>query len=162
MIRIVFKNAERRGIQHEMETFRYGQSNPSRGEDATELTVREERDFSVQLSQMGYEPIGAGGNLSGRFTPGATIAEDIPVRPDLANVHGASSLVIAIVPFGEVRFDFRIPLQSNHGTSPPCPPTRAAEHMDEFGAAQSLSQLSRFLFAMSGQRDICATGVLVT
>ena len=135
MVSIVAKNAERCGTQHEMGTFAHWQSNPSRGQDAPKVAVREERDFSVQLPKMGYESVGAVGNLSGRFTPGATVAENIPIRSALANVHGASSLVISIVPFGEIRFDFRIIIQSNQGTSPLCPSTRAAEHMDEFGAA---------------------------
>jgi hypothetical protein len=125
------------------------------------LAVREERDLSVQLSKICYEPVGAVGNLSGRFTSGATIAEDIPVGSDLANVHRAPSFVITVVPFGEVWFDFRILTQSNQCASPLCPTTRTAEHMGESGATQSLSKLSRFLFAMFGQRNLCATGVLV-
>ena len=53
MVRVVAQNAERRGIQGEMEAFAYRQSNPARGEDAPKLTMREERDFSVQLLKMG-------------------------------------------------------------------------------------------------------------
>jgi hypothetical protein len=33
--------------------------------------------------------------------------------------------------------------------------------MNEFGATQSLPELSRLLFAMFGQGNICATGMLV-
>jgi hypothetical protein len=144
-----------------MRAFDHWQSNPSRGEDASKLTVRKKGDFSVQLSKVRYESVGAVGNLSGRFTTGATVAEDIPVGSDLANVHRASSFIITVVPFGEVRLDFSALNQSSQCTSPLCPPTRAAEHMDEFGAAQSFSKVSRFLFPMFSQRDICTTGMLV-
>jgi hypothetical protein len=34
--------------------------------------------------------------------------------------------------------------------------------VDEFGATQSLSKLSRFLFPMFGQRNVCATGMLMS
>jgi hypothetical protein len=110
---------------------------------------------------MGYEPVGAVGNLSGRFTSGATITEDIPVGSDLANVHRAASFVITVVPFGEVRLDFSILTQSNQFTRSLCPPTRTAEDMNKFCAAQPRSKLSRLFFTMFGQRDICATGMLV-
>ena len=110
---------------------------------------------------MGYEPVGAVGNLSGRFPAGAPITEDIPVGMILTNVHRARSFVIAVIPFREVRFDCYTPVQSSQRASPPCPPTRAAEHLREGGAPQSFSELSRFLFAMFGQRNICATGMLM-
>lgn len=162
MIGIVTENAERRGAQHKMRPIDYWQSNPSRSEDAPKLAVREERDFSVQLSKMRYEPVGTVGDLSRRFTSGATVAEDIPVGTALANVRRALTFVFAIVPFGQIRFDFSPLTQSNQCTSPLCPPSRAAEHVDEFGATQSLSKLSRFLFPMFGQRNVCATGMLMS
>jgi hypothetical protein len=161
MIGIVTENAERRGTQHEMRSVNDRQSNPSRSEDAPKLAMREERDLSVQLSKMGYEPVGAVGNLSGSFTPGTTVAEDIPVRSALANVRRARAFVITIVPFGEVWLDFHILTQSNQSTSPLCPTTRATERIGESGTTQSPSKLSRFLFAMFGQRNVCATGMLV-
>ncbi len=102
MIGIVAKNAERCGTENEMRAFHYRQSNPSRGEDAAKLAVREKRDLSVQLSKICYEPVGTVGDLSRRFTPRATIAEDIPVGAVLAEVYRTPTFVNTIVPFGEV------------------------------------------------------------
>jgi hypothetical protein len=144
-----------------MRAFHYRESNPSRGDDAPKLTVRKEGDFSIKLSKVRYEPVGTIGDLSRRFTPRATIAEDVPVGAALADVLRAPTFVITIVPFGEVWFDFSALTQSNQSASHLCPLTWAAEHMDEFCAAQSFSKLARFLFAMFGQRNVCATGVLV-
>jgi hypothetical protein len=123
--------------------------------------VRKEGDFSIQLSKVRYEPVGTIGDLSRRFTPRATIAEDVPVGAALADVLRAPTFVITIVPFGEVWFDFSALTQSNQSASHLCPLTWAAEHMDEFCAAQSFSKLARFLFAMFGQRNVCATGMLM-
>ena len=161
MVGIVAENAERRGAQHEMRSIDYWQSNPPRSQNAAKLAVREERDLSVQLSKICYEPVCTVGNLSGHFTSGTPVTEDIPVRSTLANVRRAPSFVITIVPLGEVRLDFRILTQSNQSTSPLCPTTRAAKHMGESSATQSLSKLSRFVFAMFSQGNVCATGMLV-
>jgi len=100
MIGIVTENTERSGTENEMRSFHYRQSNPSRGKDAAKLAVREKRDLSVQLSKICYEPVGAVGNLSGHFTSGTTVAENIPVRSSLANVRRARPFVIAVVPLG--------------------------------------------------------------
>ncbi len=161
MIGIIAENAERCGAENEMRAFPYRQSNPSRGEDAAKLAVRKKSDLSVQLSKICDEPVGTAGDLSRRFTSRATIAEDTPVGVLLADVDGAPTFVIAIVPFGEVGFDFNALTQANQRTRPLGPPTWTAEHMNEFGAAQSLSKLSRLLFAVFRQRDIGAARVLM-
>jgi hypothetical protein len=62
------------------------QADPSCGEGAAELAMREERDVALQRLKTGDEPIGAVGDLPGRFTARATISKHIPVRPLLANV----------------------------------------------------------------------------
>jgi hypothetical protein len=62
--------------------------------------MREERDLSIQLAKPNDESVGAVRNLTGRFTPRATIAEDIPIRSLFANVRGATSFVVTIVPLG--------------------------------------------------------------
>ena len=137
------------------------QSNPARSEDAPKLTVRKERDLSVQVPKTGDESIGPVGNSPGCFTPGATVSENIPIGPDLADVHGAPTFVITVVPFSEVRLDFGAPTQGNQCTGPLSPSARATEHMGEFGVAQSLPKLSCFLFAMFGQRNVGASRMLV-
>jgi hypothetical protein len=82
------------------------QSNPSRGEDAPKLPVREQGDLSVQLTKVRNKPVGSVGNLPGRLTPGAAVEKDIPIGTFFVNVRGASSLVSTIIPFGEVWFAF--------------------------------------------------------
>ena len=41
----------------------------------------------------------------GRFATRTTVSKDHPTWPRLANVHGASAFVVAVVPLGQVRFD---------------------------------------------------------
>jgi hypothetical protein len=71
-------------------------SNPSRGQDASKLAMREERDVAFQLVKMGDEPISTVGNLRGRFAARTTVPKHVPVWMLLANVHGALYFVIAI------------------------------------------------------------------
>ena len=89
------------------------QSDPSGGQDRPELAARKERDNAFQRVKTGDEAIGAGGNLRGRFTMWAAIPKYIPVRPSLANIRGALSFVVAIVPLGQVRFNLACGPQSS-------------------------------------------------
>jgi len=69
----VAENAERRRAKRKMPPFDRRQADPSRGEYASELAMREERDVALQRLKMGDEAIGAGGDLLGRFTARTTI-----------------------------------------------------------------------------------------
>src|SRR5713101_5676322 len=81
-------------------------SNPTRGQDTPEMAMREDRNIAFQRPEPGNHPICASGNLGGRFAPWASVSKDIPVWPCLANIHRALSLVVAVVPLREIRFDF--------------------------------------------------------
>ena len=105
MAGFVAENAERRRAERKMPPFDRRQADPSRGEYASELAMREERDVALQRLKMGDEAIGAGGDLLGRFTARTTIPKHIPVRSLLANVYGAPSFVVAIVPLGQIRIN---------------------------------------------------------
>jgi len=106
MVRVVAENTQRRSSYDKMRAVANRQSNPSRGEDAPKLPVREQGDLSVQLPKLLNKPVGSVGNLPGRLTPGATVEENIPIGTVFANVRGASSLVRTIIPFGQVWFAF--------------------------------------------------------
>jgi len=71
----VAQNAERGRSQRKVLPFNRRRPDPSRGEDAPELAMREERDVAFQRLKLRNEPTGAGGNLRRRFTAGAAIPE---------------------------------------------------------------------------------------
>ena len=104
------KNAERCGAQHEMLTVEGRHADPSSGQDAPELAVREERDVAAQSEKTCDEPIGAIGHLRGRLATWTTVSKHIPIWSFLANVRRAPPFVLAIVPFGQVRLDVRTPI----------------------------------------------------
>jgi hypothetical protein len=105
------------------------QSDPSCGQDAPELTVREERDVSVQRAKMCDDPISAVGNLCRHFTARTAVPEHNPVRSPFANVHGALSFVIAVVPFRQVRQGAQPDCSGLDDTGLPVPPKRGSPRL---------------------------------
>jgi len=97
----------------------YPQSDPTRGQDAPEVAVREDGNIALQRPEPSNQPICAFGNLGRRFTARTSVSKDIPVRPCLANIYRALSFVVAIVPLRQIRFDFRNLIQPGQFTCSP-------------------------------------------
>lgn len=72
----------------------YLQSDPTRGHDTPEMAVRD-GDITLKRPESSNQPICAFGNLGGRFAAWASVSKDVPVRPCLANIRRALSLVVA-------------------------------------------------------------------
>ena len=154
------ENAERCHAKRKMLPFDRRQSDPSRGQDAPELAVREERDVSVQRAEMCDEPIGTVGNLCGHFTARTTVPEHIPVRSLFAYVYGALSFVIAVVPFRQVRFNLgRRPQPGQLIRSSRALP-RAGQHTRKLDLPEAWSKFARLVLASRGQRNVRKARVL--
>jgi len=160
MGRLVAKDAERCRAKCKTLPFEHRRSDPSRGHDAPELAVREQRDVPFLRAQASDEPIGALGNLRGRLTAGTTVPKDVPARSSLANVGGALPFVIAIVPFAEVGLDLRRRREPDQLASSPRALPRTDQYTRKLDRPQPGSEFSRLVFAFRGQRNIRATGVL--
>jgi len=101
----VAENAERRRAKRKMPPFDRRQADPSRGEYASELAMREERDVALQRLKMGDEAIGAGRRFARAFHRQDNHPETHSSPVALANVYGAPSFVVAIVPLGQIRIN---------------------------------------------------------
>ncbi len=143
-----------------MLAFEHRQSDPSRGQDAPELAVREKRDVSVQCVKMCDEPISTIGNLCGHFTARTSVPKHIPVRSHFANVHGALSFVIAVVPFRQVRFNLGRRPQPGELTRSSRALPRAGQHTSKLDPPEAWSKFACLVFAMRSQWNVRATGVL--
>jgi len=60
LVVFVIENTERRGAEQKMLRFADGQSDPARGKDATEVTMRKERDVSFQRAEFRDEAVSTG------------------------------------------------------------------------------------------------------
>ena len=98
----------------------YLQSDPTRAEDTPEVAMREDGNITLHRPEPSNHPICAFGYLGGRFAAWTSVSKDIPVWPCLANIRGSLSLVVAVVPLREVRFDFRNLTQPGQLTRSPC------------------------------------------
>src|SRR5450755_3789638 len=124
------------------------------------MAMREDGDVAFQRPEPGNHPICTFGNLGGRFAAWASVSKDIPVWPCLANIHRALSLVVAVVPLREIRFDFRKLTQPGQLACSPCTLQRTGEYAAELHRAESFCQLAGVLFALFGKRNVGPAGML--
>ena len=124
------------------------------------MAMREDRDVAFQRPEPGNHPICTFGNLGGRFAAWASVSKDIPVWPCLANIHRALSLVVAVVPLREIRFDFCNVTQPGQLACSPCTLQRTGEHPAEPHSAEPFRELAGVLFALFSQRYVGSTGML--
>jgi hypothetical protein len=79
-------------------------------------------DIAFDGPQAGDHTIGASANGLDRLTAGTAVAEEIPAGPLLADIGGAPTLILAIIPFLEVWVDLSLGAKSRQLTCPagPC------------------------------------------
>lgn len=155
----VAENAQRRGAEKKMLRLDHWQSDPVRAQHATKMPVREKCDVSLQRTKARQEPVGARGNLRGRFSAGTTVAEEIPTRLPLVDFRGRQAFIVAVVPLRQVRLQPGGGAETGEFAGPARSLARTREHVAEIDAAKTLEQLARVLFAFFGQQQICSPGV---
>ena len=124
------------------------------------MAMREDGNVTFQRPEPSNQPVCAFGNLGGRVAAWTSVSKDIPFWPCLANIRRAQSLVLAVVPLGEVRFDFRKVTQPGQLACSPCTLQGTSEYAAERHSAEPLCQIAGVLFALFNQRDIGSTGML--
>src|SRR5687767_9831465 len=118
------------------------------------MSVREERDVSVQASKSFNQAIRTGGYIRGGFAAGAAVQEQVPPRVLFANVGRAPAFVIAIIPFRQIRFDLGNRFPPEQLARAACAQARTGENMAERNVAEQEPEFSRCLFAILRQRQI--------
>jgi hypothetical protein len=84
-----------------------GQPNPTRHEDAQNMSMGEHCNVAVGGASPGNHPIDPGAHLLRRFAAGASVPEDEPAWRDLVDLHGRQAFVIAIVPLDQIGINDR-------------------------------------------------------
>ena len=135
------------------------QADPSRGQNASELPMREQRYIPFEIEQFLKQPVSAIRDLLGGFAVRASVSPNVPVRSGFADVDGELSLVIAIVPFLQIRREFRRRRQSGQFACLSRAQARAGENPGESDLTQGRLKLSRHILAMRGQWNIRSAGM---
>jgi hypothetical protein len=102
---IVAKNVQRRRIEQEMFAIACRQVDPSGGNNAQDMTVREQGDVSVTGVDLGENAIRARADLIRCLSAGAAVAKNRPVRPGQTDFFCLEPLIFAIVPLDQVGLD---------------------------------------------------------
>jgi hypothetical protein len=97
-VMFVAQNAQGRCGEHEQAGVSRRQPQPARREDTETMAVTEEQGMAVDGPQASDYPVRAGTNRCNRLAAQTAAAEQIPARPLLTNVSGASPLVLTILP----------------------------------------------------------------
>src|SRR5277367_3329035 len=98
--------------------------------------------------------------ILGRFASRATVTENIPARAIDVYLRCAASLVVAVIPFDEVRVDLRRRAQCSEITGVPRTLKRAGEHTSGHKLSQAFAQGSGVVLAGRCQRQVCQPCVL--
>ena len=137
------------------------QSQPSGCEYSQHVAVSERNCIASQRTHFCDHTIDSHAELLRSFSASAAaIVEDCPARMVSLNLVGGQSFVIAVVPFHQIRINLGARSQSRQFTGLPRPSQRARQHQVEIRRDEFLTQESRSLAAVLGQRDIRDTGVL--
>nr|WP_296808065.1 hypothetical protein [Thiocapsa sp.] len=87
------EQADRRRVQGEMLAFHERKPDPAYSEGCAELTMREERDRALHLTQPRDEPVGSSADVVRRIAARAAVTPDIPTRDVVADAHGAPARI---------------------------------------------------------------------
>ena len=136
------------------------QTDPPRAQHPPEMPVGKQRDVSDHCPDPRQHPIGPGGDLGRRLALRAAIAKQIPVRPGRENVRPASRLIVAIVPFRQVRADFGSRAESGECARPSCPLPGTREHMGQRELLQPWAQFPRRVLPGPSELNVGDTRVL--
>ncbi len=136
-----------------------GQSNPTHGQNAPEVSVSEERDVPFQRAQAGNQAIRAVGDLRGSFTVRTAVEKDIPAGLSLENFRGALAIEVSIVPLHQIWFDFGSRVQCGQFTGSPRTLSRTGQHMGKWNAPEPPGKFACLQFAPCGQWNVRDAGV---
>ena len=132
---------------------------PACAQNATELTVRKQRDIAIEQAEASNQPICAGQYLRGHFTIGTTVPKNIPVWTILPDLDRLPAFIIAVVPLREISLYFRDSIQADEFASEMRALERTGQHTVEGDAPQVWPEFPRLGFAIGGERNVSMTGV---
>ena len=137
-----------------------GKPDPACRKHAQDVSMREQRYVASLRPQPAYHSIDACTNLFRCLATRASMAEDEPARRDLVDLLGRQSLVLAVVPFNEVRVDNRLVPETRQLAGFSCALHRTAQNELKPSLSENRSHPLRMPAAIVGQRDVCRPGVL--
>src|SRR4029453_8761605 len=134
--------------------------NPARRQYPNEMPAGEEYHISRNHAHAAYHAIGPRRGFSWRFPSRSAVAEQFPVGALGADLGSAAPLILAIVPFDQIRVDFSYISKASQLTSAPSPLQWAGK---DFGKSQSMQPFlepARIALATLRERQVCKSCML--
>ena len=146
-------------IEEEVFAITCRQIDPARRQNAKNVTVRKQRDISIEGSNSRDNPIGSNTDLQRRFAAWTAIAKNGPVGSRLPNLLSREAFIFAVVPLHKVSIDAGERTESCKLAGLARPLERTGENHDKFFSGKNRLQLARELSAVLGERNIRDSGV---
>jgi hypothetical protein len=152
--------AEARGAQQEVTTGRCFETQPARGKHSQKVGAREYSQVSLESPRSADDPVGSDAHLIRGFSAWATVAEQLPIRALHVDLGGAATFILAIIPFGQIGIDLGDIAKAGEFGSPLRALRRTGQYLSQVRSAQPLSESAGLPFAVFGQRQVGAAGML--
>src|SRR3984893_1102600 len=159
-IAVIAKDAQGAGIEQEMLASAGGQPDPPCHQGAQHVSVGKQRDVAIGTPRSRNHPIHPRTHLLWHLTARASIPKDQPARRHLMDLLRRQSLILAVIPLGEVGSDAAPAANSRQFAGLPRPRHRAAQNDSEGLLGEHRPHPLGEPAPIVGQRDIRRPGVL--
>ena len=159
---VISEHTQSARTQEKMLPATHRQPDPSRGENAQNMTVGKYRDVTLHRTHSGNHSVHASTYVFRTFAARASIAKDQPAWCDLLDLVGRESLVPAVVPLDKVGVDDHVAGEACQFAGLSCSPQWAGKNKFKLPFGEDLSDPLRKPSAVIGQRDIGDPRVLST
>jgi hypothetical protein len=122
------------------------ETQPTRCQDAQQVTVSENRCDAVHLPDFGDDAVGPPGNLIDGFSARARVRENRPTWNTLADLNRRLTLVVTVIPFHEIGRCSHTLRQTGNPAGFEGTLQRAAQHQIKINILKNVLQNSRLLF----------------
>src|SRR2546426_7175961 len=141
----VAQRAQARWAQQEVSTDRGIEPEPTSGEYSQEMPARKKQHVTLNRAHAFHRAVCPRANLVRRFSSGAAIAKQLPIRALPVDVSGKATLILAIVPFEQVPIDFSHSSKASQLAGPGGTLQRAGKHLCESYSPRNRSSSRRAL-----------------
>lgn len=157
---IVTDRAQGGSAQEEVPARTGIQPQPTRDEDAEKMAAGKEQHISINSAEPFHHATCPISQIDQVLAAGATVAEYLPAGPLLLDLVRRLSLVIAVVPFGEVAINDSDPPESRQFAGAHRSLQWAGEDTRNAQAFEPLGKSVSIPFTSLGQWEISQSGVL--
>src|ERR1700730_11390474 len=159
-IAVIAKDTQGAGIEQEMLASAGGQPDPPCHQGAQHVSVGKQRNVAIGAPRSRNHPIHPRTHLLWRLTARASIPEDQPARRHVMDLLRRQSLILAVIPLGEVGINDGHIAKPRQRAGLPRTSRRAAQNDSEGRRVEHRPHPLGEPAPIVGQRDIRRPGVL--